>query len=168
MIQNSVEQLIRLIEHEIGLYDSFLDCTLRQRDALIHNAEREISATTIDQDRLLRQISATERSSQAVLGKCAELMGLDAGSISMAAVANGLDGAQARQLMRAAHQVLEMGTKVRSETMINRQLISNLVELTDYCLRSVAGLTACAPAYRSDGSVPAARQLHSLALDSRV
>lgn len=168
MIEHSVEQLIRLIEHEIGLYDNFLECTLKQREALIHNVEREVSATTIEQDRLLRQISATERSSQAVLTKCAELMDLDTDNINMAAVADRLDGAQCRQLMRAAHQVLETGTKVRSETMINRQLISNLVELTDYCLRSVAGLTACAPAYRSDGSVSGARQLQSLTLDSRV
>lgn len=168
MIDNSVEQLIRLIEHEIALYESFLECTLNQREALIHNVEREISATTIEQDRLLRQISATERSSQAVLAKCAEQFGMDAGGISMAALADKLDGVQSRQLMRAAHRVLEMGTKVRSETIINRQLISNLVELTDYCLRSVAGLTACAPAYRSDGSVSAVRQLHSLSLDSRV
>lgn len=168
MIENTVEQLIRLIEHEIGLYDTFLDCTLKQREALVHNEEHEISATTVEQDRLLRQISATERSSQAVLVKCAEQMGLDEDEVSMAAIANKLDGAQSRQLIKAAHQVIETGTRVRSETMINRHLISNLVELTDYCLRSVAGLTACAPAYRSDGSVPAARQFVSLTLDSRV
>jgi|GEM_PF-6316512 len=168
MIENSIEQLIRLIEHEIGLYDNFLECTLRQRDALIHNVGREISETTIDQDRLLRQISATERSSQAVLAKCAEQMGLDTDNMSMAALAERLDGAQSRQLIRAAHQVLETGTRVRSETMINRHLIGNLVELTDYCLRSVAGLTACAPAYRSDGSASIAKQLQSLTLDSRV
>ncbi len=168
MIQNTVEQLIRLIEHEIGLYSSFLECTLNQREALVHNVERDISAATLEQDRLLRQISATERSLQAVLAKCAEQLGVSADCISMAAIADRLDGAQSRQLIRAAHQVVEMGTKVRSETMINRQLISNLVELTDYCLRSVAGLTACAPAYRNDGSVPAARQFQSLTLDSRV
>jgi hypothetical protein len=168
MIENSIEQLIRLIEHEIGLYGNFLECTLRQREALIHNVEREISETTIDQDRLLRQISATERSSQAVLAKCAEQIGLDADNMSMAALAERLDGAQSRQLIRAAHQVLETGTRVRSETIINRHLIGNLVELTDYCLRSVAGLTACAPAYRSDGSVSIAKQLRSLTLDSRV
>ena len=162
MVENSIEQLIRLVEHEIGLYDSFLGCTLRQREALIHNAEREISATTMDQDRLLRQISATERSSQAVLTKCAEQLGLDADNMSMAAVAERLDGAQSRQLIGAAHQVLETGTRV------NRHLIGNLVELTDYCLRSVAGLTACAPAYRSDGSVSVAKRLQSMTLDSRV
>lgn len=168
MVENSIEQLIRLIEHETGLYDSFLECTLRQREALIHNVDREISATTMDQDRLLRQISATERSSQAVLTKCAEQLGLDADNMSMAAVAERLDGAQSRQLIGAAHHVLETGTRVRSETMINRHLIGNLVELTDYCLRSVAGVTACAPAYRSDGSVSVAKQLQSMTLDSRV
>ena len=168
MIENSIEQLIRLIEHEIRLYDSFLDVTLKQREALIHNVEREISEATLEQDRLLRQISATERSSQAVLAKCGELAGLDADNITMAGLAERVDGPMSRQLIRAAHQVLETGTRVRSETMINRQLIANLVELTDYCLRSVAGLTACAPAYRSDGSASAVKHLQSLTLDSRV
>lgn len=168
MIDNSIEQLIRLIEHEIRLYDSFLEVTMRQREALIHNSEPEVSESTMEQDRLLRQISATERSSQAVLTKCAEQLGLDADNISMAALAEHLDGAQSRQLIRAAHQVLETGTRVRSETMVNRQLIANLVEMTNYCLRSVAGLTACAPAYRSDGSAITLRQMQSLTLDSRV
>jgi hypothetical protein len=168
MVQESIEQLIRLVEHEAGLYEGFLDCTLRQRQALICNAEPEIRALTLEQDRLLRQISATEKSSAAVVSRCAQQVELDCENASIAALAERLEERHSQQLMSAAHRLLETGTRVRSENMINRYLIGNLIELTDFCLRSVAGISPTTPAYGSDGSVLQQQQPQSLTLDWRV
>lgn len=165
MVQDSIEQLVRLIEHEIGLYESFLDCTLQQRQALISNDETGIQTLTAEQDRLLRQISATEKSSLAVMSRCAENAEL-ADPVSITALAERLDEPDSRELLGAAHRLLETGTAVRSENMINRHLIGNLIEVTDFCLRSVASFSPTAEAYRSDGSV--SQQPLSLTLDSKV
>lgn len=168
MVQENVQQLIRLVEHETGLYEGFLDCTLRQRRALISNSEPEIQALTLEQDRLLRQISATEKSSAAVVAKCAEHAGISSEDATIAALAETVEEPLSHQLTQAAHRLLELGTQVRSENMTNRYLLGNLVELTDFCLRSIAGVAPAAPYYGSDGVVLQKRQAQSLTLDSRV
>jgi hypothetical protein len=166
MVADNIEQLLRLIEHEAGLYECFLDCTLRQRQALIDSAEADIQMLSQEQDRLLRQISVTEKSSLAVMTGCADQLKLDASEVSIAALAQRLEEPHSQLMINAAHRLLETGTKVRSENLTNRHLINNHLELTDFCLRSIASSNPTAPAYRSDGIVH--QQPQSLALDSRV
>jgi hypothetical protein len=165
MTQESVKQLIRLIEHEAELYKLFLDATMKQRQALIDNVERDISAITADQDRLLRQISATERSSLAVMSKCARELGMEE-PVTIAAIAQLLSPSGSEALTSASRGLLETGAKVKSENMINRYLINNLIQLTGFCLRSIAGINPNPPAYRPNGVV--LQKACALALDSRV
>lgn len=159
---NTVEQLIRLIEREAGLYEELLDLTLRQRAALIENVESAISQTTAEQDRLLRQISATEKSSQAFAARLAQTP-----NPTLAEIAGTLDEPEASRLLEAAHRLLETGTRVRGENLINRQLINNALELTEFCLRALAGDSEC-PAYRIDGRTRTGSAALRGLLDSRA
>jgi hypothetical protein len=160
-----IEQLVKLVERESKLYEDLLSSTLRQREALIHNVEADISATAAEQDRLLRQVSATEKSSLAVAARCARQMELPAEEPGIAEIAERAGEPHSGRLIGAAQHLLKTGTRVRGENMINRHLLNNLLELTDFCLRSVVGRGAPS-AYRIDGSSP--RHLQSLALDSKV
>ncbi len=167
MVLENIKQLIRLIEHEVALYDSFLQATMKQRQALIENDAAEISAIAGRQDRLLRQISATENSSGQVMAKCAQQMGIDAGAVSVAAIAGRLEAPAGDELTDAARRLLEIGCQVRTENTINRHLLNNLVRLTNYCLRGIAGLSQSPPPYRPGGAA-VQQAVRCLALDSRV
>ena len=143
---NNVEQLIKLIEREAGLYEDLLRLTFIQREALVGNMESAIAQTTAEQDRLLRQISATERSSQAFAARLTQTP-----NPSIADIAGDVGEPYSGRLLDAARRLLEIGTRVRGENMINRHLINNVLELTDFCLRTLAGDTTCS-SYRVDGS----------------
>lgn len=159
---NNIEQLIRLIEREAGLYEDLLRLTFKQREALVENVESAIAQTTAEQDRLLRQISATERSSQAVAARLTQTP-----NPSIADIAGDVGEPCSHRLLDAARRLLETGTRVRGENMINRHLINNVLELTDFCLRTLAGDTACSP-YRVDGRVGAGPVAARGLLDSRA
>ena len=140
---------------------------MKQRQALVDNVEADIRAVTAQQDRLLRQISATEKSSQAVMAKCAEHVDLDTTRVTVANIAERVNPPQSEQLMDTTRKLLERGIRVRRENMINRHLLNNLIRFTGYCLRRIARVDQPAPAYRSDGLV-AQQAARCITLDSRV
>lgn len=159
---NNTEQLIRLVEREAGLYEDLLRLTLKQREALVENVESAIAQTTAEQDRLLRQISATERSSQAFAARLTQTP-----DPSLADIAADVGEPYSGRLLDAARRLLETGTRVRGENMINRHLINNMLELTDFCLRTLAGDAACSP-YRVDGKTGVGPAAALGLLDSRA
>jgi len=159
---NSIEQLIRLVERETELYEDLLKVTFKQREALVRNTESAIAQTAAEQDRLLRQISATERSSQAFAARLAQGSDPNIGDIAARA-----DEPHSSRLLEAAGRLLDAGTRVRGENMINRHLINNLLELTDFCLRTLAGEGSCSP-YRIDGKAENSSAATRWLLDSRA
>lgn len=159
---NGVEQLIRLMERETGLYQELLKATLRQREALVKNTEQAVAQSTSEQDRLLRQISATERSSQAFAIRLSEDQ-----EPNINEIAKRVGEPHSSTLLEAAQRLLEIGTKVRGETIVNRHLINNLLELTDFCLRTLAGDGSCS-AYRIDGKSESGSAGTRWLLDSRA
>ncbi len=129
--------LVQILEDHVENITALIDCTRRERDAIVYNRIQEMGDIAFEKSGLLRRSSELEQAREST---CADILGTPyAANTSMQEVLGRLPAEIRPQLEKLRNQLKEKSFELHRENEINAVLMRDQLEYARFMLSIMCG-----------------------------
>lgn len=152
-INQSLPNLVRLLEEQITLYRHLLDVVRKEKEVLISAELDELNETNRTKEAMLLKIRGLEQQRIKAAAEVAEQLGLNSENPRLLEIAKRLDSAEADRV-RNIHSVLELLLKrVQEFNGQNEVLVQSALQNVTGAMNAIRGSIQEKPTYQRKGDV---------------
>jgi flagellar biosynthesis/type III secretory pathway chaperone len=167
MMQRTVEDLISILEKQIGNYRELKGLVLEERKAIVSNDLKDLSETTSQVGLLVASNNQLEMARVNLVKRLATILNLTESSPTLSHVARRLQGPLSEKLVELRRDMVSAIGEVQRQNRINAEMLKYCAGLIDSVLRNLVDPVSSKAIYGNMGQAKRRATLASL-LDHHV
>ena len=152
-MNSNLEQLIRLLKQEVGLYRSLLVVIDQEKEAAVRSDLVALNETGADKDKILFEIQKEEDKRRQVVAGLAEKLGYAAPKLTLTRISQLVAEPHAGNLRRVSIEILSVLSQAQAANLRNKQIFEHSLELLRGSLNRLNDLVTPNTVYYRTGNI---------------
>lgn len=153
-----LNDLLGLLEGEIGLYASMLLSLQKEKKAIVDSNHEELNETSREKENLFLKIRILEEQRLSVLEKLARNLGHPARDLTLSKLSQLVQEPQSTQLVGCHSTFLSLAQSIQEINLSNKALLTHSLDLVNGSLSLLSDLLSSSPVYYRTGKMEAGDQ----------
>ena len=153
-----LNDLLGLLEGEIGLYASMLLALQKEKKAIVDSNHEELNETSREKENLFLKIRILEEQRLSVLEKLARNLGHPAQDLTLSKLSQLVQEPQSTQLVGCHSTFLSLAQSIQEINLSNKALLTHSLDLVNGSLSLLSDLLSSNPVYYRTGKMEAGDQ----------
>jgi flagellar biosynthesis/type III secretory pathway chaperone len=153
-----LNDLLGLLEGEIGLYASMLLALQKEKKAIVDSNHEELNETSREKENLFLKIRILEEQRLSVLEKLARNLGHPARDLTLSKLSQLVQEPQSTQLVGCHSTFLSLAQSIQEINLSNKALLTHSLDLVNGSLSLLSDLLSSSPVYYRTGKMEAGDQ----------
>ena len=153
-----LNDLLGLLEGEIGLYASMLLALQKEKKAIVDSNHEELNETSREKENLFLKIRILEEQRLSVLEKLARNLGHPAQDLTLSKLSQLVQEPQSTQLVGCHSTFLSLAQSIQEINLSNKALLTHSLDLVNGSLSLLSDLLSSSPVYYRTGKMEAGDQ----------
>ena len=153
-----LNDLLGLLEGEIGLYASMLLALQKEKKAIVDSNHEELNETSREKENLFLKIRILEEQRLSVLEKLARNLGHPARDLTLSKLSQLVQEPQSTQLVDCHSTFLSLAQSIQEINLSNKALLTHSLDLVNGSLSLLSDLLSSSPVYYRTGKMEAGDQ----------
>ena len=153
-----LNDLLGLLEGEIGLYASMLLALQKEKKAIVDSNHEELNETSREKENLFLKIRILEEQRLSVLEKLAQNLGQPAQDLTLNKLSQLVQEPQSTQLVGYHSKFLSLAQSIQEINLSNKALLTHSLDLVNGSLSLLSDLLSSSPVYYRTGKMEAGDQ----------
>ena len=148
-----LNDLLGLLEGEIGLYASMLLALQKEKKAIVDSNHEELNETSREKENLFLKIRILEEQRLSVLEKLARNLGQPAQDLTLNKLSQLVQEPQSTQLVDYHSTFLSLAQSIQEINLSNKALLTHSLDLVNGSLSLLSDLLSSSPVYYRTGKM---------------
>ena len=153
-----LNDLLGLLEGEIGLYASMLLALQKEKKAIVDSNHEELSETSREKENLFLKIRILEEQRLSILESLARNLGHPAQDLTLSKLSQLVQEPQSTQLVGCHSTFLSLAQSIQEINLSNKALLTHSLDLVNGSLSLLGDLLSSSPVYYRTGKMEAGDQ----------
>ena len=153
-----LNDLLGLLEGEIGLYASMLLALQKEKKAIVDSNHEELNETSREKENLFLKIRILEEQRLSVLEKLARNLGQPAQDLTLSKLSQLVQEPQSTQLVDCHSTFLSLAQSIQEINLSNKALLTHSLDLVKGSLSLLSDFLSSNPVYYRTGKMEAGGQ----------
>jgi flagellar biosynthesis/type III secretory pathway chaperone len=157
-----------VMQQELIAYKDMLLKARQKKETLLKNDVAMLDRIVAHEWRVLKSIRQLETDREDLIRRIAQARGLDSRTITLAQIADMLDGEPRNRLMALKEELTAVMAEISSLNLANKGLVDTHLQYSTFCINLLTGSVNTLNTYSYSGRISDAQERSTLVLDRTV